>query len=516
MSTSRKFGEIAVMRDWLRVDDVNAALSAQQELQRLGLPERIGEILRKRGLLANEQVREILLEQGAGPLRDLVPGYEILERLGQGGMGAVYRARRRADGSEVALKLLPPRLGRDPDFVARFIREARATNELRHPNIVAGIDAGCADDHYFVAMELVEGESLDERLRREGTLPEPDVLAVGLAVARALAYAHERGLVHRDVKPGNILLGGTGDGGSGVGIHADGSVKLCDLGLAKWVDVPGTAVTQTGLGMGTPQYVAPEQAVGAADVDIRADLYSLGATLYHAITGRAPFVGGSAADIAARRLFEDVPPARSVRPSVSPALNRLLKRLLQRAPSDRPDGPAEVVAALERLASGEHLVEEARASRQLVWWGATAALAGFVVFGGITWAFGRNGETPATGTPAAHERSSGHRDAISDALGGMISLPPGAEPVPEDERSPVELLLDEIADLRIRFARPRDVAAQLEREVAAAGGPESLSEEERTAVEEFLEIVRRIDRRLAEIEAQAARLADAPATPDDG
>ncbi|MHC5019306.1 MAG: serine/threonine-protein kinase, partial [Planctomycetota bacterium] len=224
-----RFGELCVARDWLGAADVDAALAAQGELQRLGLPERIGEILRKRGLLTNEQVREILLQQGAGPLRDLVPGYEIQERLGQGGMGAVYRARRRSDGGAVALKLLPPRLGNNPEFVARFVREARAAAAMAHPNIVAGLDAGCADDHYFVAMELIEGESLDQWMQRAGALPEADVCAVGMAVCDALEYASAQGLVHRDIKPANILVQ---EGGGPLRER----VKLCDLGLAKWVE----------------------------------------------------------------------------------------------------------------------------------------------------------------------------------------------------------------------------------------------------------------------------------------
>lgn len=402
MSTGpTRFGALCVARDWVTRPDVEAALGAQHELHRLGLPERIGAILRKRGLLTSEQVREVLLQQGAGPLRDLVPGYEIQARLGQGGMGAVYRAQRRADGAAVALKLLPPRLGNNPDFVARFVREARAVAAMAHPNIVSGLDAGCADDHYFVAMELIEGESLDQWIQRDGALHEAEVCAVGLAVADALEYASAQGLVHRDIKPANILV----QAGAG---PLRARVKLCDLGLAKWMEDGATAVTQTGLILGTPQYVAPEQALGVKDLDVRADLYSLGATLYHAVTGRAPFSGGAAADVALRRLVKDPEPAQAIRPEVSDGLTALLAALLARDPADRPADAAAARTALERVARGERPVPgAAHAARAATGgsagWAAIGLLLGAVITGGAAMAFsGGRGTPPA---PAAATRT---------------------------------------------------------------------------------------------------------------
>ncbi len=395
-----RFGELCIARDWVASTDVDAALDAQQELHRLGLPERIGEILRKRGLLTNEQVRELLLQQGTGPLRDLVPGYEIQRRLGQGGMGAVYRAVRRADGVAVALKLLPPRLGNNPDFVARFVREARAAAAMSHPHIVAGLDAGCADDHYFVAMELIEGESLDQWIHRAGALPEADVCALGLAICDALDYASGQGLIHRDIKPGNILIG---EGDAPLRTR----VKLCDLGLAKWTEDGATAVTQTGLIIGTPQYVAPEQALGVEQVDVRADLYSLGATLYHAATGRAPFAGGAPAEVALRRLVSEPEPARTVRPDLSPGLSAFLGTLLAREPAGRPETAAAAGRALARVAQGERPAEAPTAATDTgtaptaptggggaISWGAAGLFLGVLIAGGIAMALGTNGAPP--------------------------------------------------------------------------------------------------------------------------
>ncbi len=335
-----RFGEIAVARGWATESAVAEALAAQAELARLGLPERIGEILRKRGHLTADQVREVLLAQGAGPLRDLLPGFEILEKVGQGGMGAVYRARRRSDGAPVALKLLPPHLGREPGALSRFLREAEAAAALRHPNIVAGLDAGCVDGQHYVAMEFVEGESLEARLRRGAPLPEPEALAIGEAVAAALDYAHARGLVHRDVKPGNILIG------------RDGAVKLCDLGIAKSLDADSTAITRTGFGIGTPQYAAPEQARGDPAADARADLYALGATLFHAAVGRPPYDGATAADVAARHASAPVPDPSRGNPALSPGTARLIGRLLAKDPAARPASAAAVLEEIRRLRNG--------------------------------------------------------------------------------------------------------------------------------------------------------------------
>jgi serine/threonine-protein kinase len=402
-----------------------------------------------------------------------VPGYEIQARLGQGGMGAVYRARRRADDGAVALKLLPPRLGGDPEFVARFVREARAAAALRHPNIVEGLDAGCADDHYYVAMELVEGESLDARLRRTGALPESEVVAIGLAVARALDYAHGQGLVHRDVKPGNVLLA---QGFAANGAPDPGAVKLCDLGLAKWVGDGGTAVTQTGIAVGTPQYVAPEQALGRADVDIRADLYALGATLYHAATGRAPFTGGSGADVALRRLVADPEPPRSVNPRCSPGLAALIERLLARAPADRPATPATVARDLEALQRGESPTDP---PRRPVGVGALAAVAGALAVGALVLALGPPGPAPAT--PPA----------------------PAGGP-PRDAPDGPAALEAEIAEARAELERLAAMQDELDRLLAAAAAGGRLAE----LPPEQLAAMLRLSRAMAGLRARLTGLAD--------
>ena len=207
-----------------------------------------------------------------------IPGYESLGRIGQGAMGVVFKARQVSVDRLVAIKVLRDEAARDREYIERFRREARVAAKLSHNNIVGVIDAGEADGRHYFVMEYVEGTTVQDELDRGKAYDEKAALGIALAVARALEHAHERGLIHRDIKPANILL------------TRDGNIKLADLGLARMAaDVQGTA----GVAAGTPYYISPEQARGQADVDIRTDIYSLGATLYHMVTGRVPYSGAT-------------------------------------------------------------------------------------------------------------------------------------------------------------------------------------------------------------------------------
>ena len=201
--------------------------------------------------------------------------YEVLEELGAGGMGNVYRAKNVTLERIVALKTLAPQFATDEGFVQRFLKEARAAARLNHQNIVQIYDFGCEEGVYYLAMEYVDGQSLRTLLKRRGRFSERDALALIRQAVRALAVAHAEGLVHRDIKPDNLML------------TAKGELKLVDLGIAKRVDEE-QGMTQTGQAVGTPQYISPEQIRGARDIDARADIYSLGATFYQLITGHAP------------------------------------------------------------------------------------------------------------------------------------------------------------------------------------------------------------------------------------
>ena len=275
------------------------------------------------------------------------PQLEIIELIGKGGMGAVYKARQKHLDRLVALKVLPPRVAEDPSFAGRFEHEAKALAKLNHPNIVTLYEFGQADGLFYFLMEFVDGVTL-RQLLRTGRITPQEALAIVPHICDALQFAHDRGIVHRDIKPENILLG------------KDGQVKIADFGVAKIVahDAGGTAVAATGMPakepltesgrvIGTPQYMAPEQMSRPADVDHRADIYSLGVVFYQMLTGELP-----------TGKFE--PPSRRVQIDVR--LDEVVLRALEQEPERRYQQVSEVKTEVEHItatprASGESAVQ---------------------------------------------------------------------------------------------------------------------------------------------------------------
>ena len=269
--------------------------------------------------------------------------YRLGERIA-GGMGSVYRAVDESLGRHVAVKVLRRELAAEPAYLERFRREARASAALSHPGVAGVYDYGELGGSAFIVMELVEGETLAERIAARGRLPWPEAFAVGEQVARALAAAHAHGLVHRDVKPGNVL------------IDAAGRAKVTDFGIAK--AAAAATLTRTGMVLGSANYVAPEQAQGA-DVGPTADQYSLGCVLFEAVTGRPPYSGHSAVAIDAQHVSAPVPDPRHHHPDLPPPAAALIRRALAKAPEDRFASAAAMADAL--AGSG--------ASNGPRWWG---------------------------------------------------------------------------------------------------------------------------------------------------
>jgi serine/threonine protein kinase len=270
---------------------------------------------------------------------ELIAGrYELDELVGTGGMSSVYRAHDRLLERDVALKVLHEQFTSDGDYVERFRREARSVAQLSHPNIVTVIDRGEQDGRQFIVFEYVDGENLKTLVERGGPLPEREAIELTLQVARALGFAHEHGLVHRDVKPQNVLLNG------------DGRAKVTDFGIARSLGVGG--LTQTGTVMGTSDYIAPEQARGGR-VDAQSDVYSLGAVLYELLTGEVPFPGENFVAVALRHINEPAPSVRGRRPDVSPRLDAVVRRCMAKDPRERFGSMDELCAELNACRGSE-------------------------------------------------------------------------------------------------------------------------------------------------------------------
>ncbi len=374
-----RFGEIAVREGFASRQQVQECLDIQTKLKSFGVePKRLGEIMIEKGYLRDGDVKGILdvqrlggsrMESRSGVISDVgaalargkparpapqlqassitrdvpaiknIPGYEVLELLGEGGMGMVYKARQKSLDRIVALKVLPARAAKETAFIKRFISEARTVARLNHENIIAGIDVGEHDGTYYFAMEHVEGESVAQMIERQGALEERYALQVVAQMARALAHAHKHGLVHRDVKPQNIL------------VTRSGLAKLCDLGLAKMQNEASR--DPTGVPVGTPHYLSPEQARGEADVDIRSDVYSLGATLYHMLTGTTPFEGQSPMVLMTKHLTEEPVSPRKKNAAVSKGAAELVARMMSKDKEDRHQTPSELLEDVERVLAGK-------------------------------------------------------------------------------------------------------------------------------------------------------------------
>jgi serine/threonine protein kinase len=272
---------------------------------------------------------------------DQLSHYELLERLGTGGMGAVWRARDTRDGSIVAVKVLHPHLGTDASYVRRFEREARIAASLASPHLVRVLDSGAQGELRFLVMEYVEGKTLAQLIQERGRLDVEETVAIATTIARALDAAHAAGIVHRDISPQNVL------------IQKDGAVKVTDFGVAR--DLGATAMTATSMLLGKPQYIAPEVVTGASPVDIRSDIYSLGVVVYQMLTGAVPF--SAETPYAVMQMHANLkPPSLAQLQSDTPAwLVEVVERCLEKNPQARFLTPTELLTALQQRSAGASL-----------------------------------------------------------------------------------------------------------------------------------------------------------------
>ncbi|MDA0840672.1 MAG: SUMF1/EgtB/PvdO family nonheme iron enzyme [Planctomycetota bacterium] len=356
------FAQTAIRKNLCNDEQARECLDATAKAEVLGENKNLYQVFVEKGYLTLEQVNYILGKPADSPIAPSPPprtavaesppradksrettisalgDFQITGKLGEGGMGVVYRATQKSLGRDVALKILPPRLAADKEFVDRFHREARSAARLNHQNIIQVYAAGEERGYHYMAIELIDGATTLEMMKRKGRFPETIALGVIIEMARALDQAHKSGIVHRDIKPDNIMM------------NRDGVSKLADLGLAK--ETVAADITQSGAIVGTPRYLSPEQAAGADKVDGRADFYSLGASIYHLVAGEAPFDGDNAMQVIVKHLNEPVPPLKNRALNLSDGFCALIDKLLQKKPEDRFQTAKELEAAAEILKAG--------------------------------------------------------------------------------------------------------------------------------------------------------------------
>ena len=277
----------------------------------------------------------------------VIGGFEIKGLIGKGGMGEVYLARQVSMDRDIALKILPAHLTRDKSLVERFLKEVRNSAQLDHPNIVTAYAAGEDDGIYYMAMTYIRGENLDAILQR-GPMDEHETLELCRKIAGALRTAwNEHGMIHRDIKPENII------------VDQKGVPKILDMGLSKSMHDSAQTATNPDTIMGSPNYMSPEQIESSDNVDFRADMYSMGTSMYHMLTGTIPFHGGSYINTLKRQSNEQLPDPRTINPHISDACVSFMERLLAKHPKHRFASWEELIEALDLVSKG-HAVEQER------------------------------------------------------------------------------------------------------------------------------------------------------------
>src|SRR5262245_19085035 len=329
------FAEHVVKAGFLTKEEVEDSLNVQRRMEEMGVHDSLRSVLVKRGVLREGDAAVVARNAGLRSGGEPIPGYTLEARLGAGAMGSVYKAWQKGMKRHVAIKILRRDLTDDPRQVERLQREATLVGKLSHPNIVRGLDSGETDGLVWFVMELVDGETLRERITRTGGVQAEEAIRITRQLAEALDHAATHGVVHRDVKPGNILL------------SKEGVPRLTDYGLAKGES--DDALTQLDATLGTPQYISPEQARNPRDADIRSDVYSLGATLYTMLTGHPPFAGETMAATLTKVLYERPAPLAEEAPGTPPEVAYVVERMMAKDRAHRYQTPAELLRDLRAL-----------------------------------------------------------------------------------------------------------------------------------------------------------------------
>jgi len=301
-------------------------------------PVTVEQLLLERRYVTETQIERI--KSGLKESKDAankIPGYKILEKIGAGAMAVVYKAKQISLDRTVAVKILPKRFRENPDYIRRFYKEGKIAAKLNHNNIVQAIDVGEAGGLYYFVMEYVEGKTLYDDLSKGKVFKEDEAFEIIIQLAHALDHSHGLGMIHRDVKPKNIM------------INTEGVVKLADMGLARETSDIKAAKSEKGKAYGTPYYIAPEQIRGEVNIDGRADIYALGATLFHMVTGRVPFEASKPSDVMRKHLKEALTPPDHINTSLSAGISEVIEVMMAKKKQDRYSNMKELLADLEAV-----------------------------------------------------------------------------------------------------------------------------------------------------------------------
>ena len=326
-------------------EELRTAGDRQRSLARNGAAAPIGDVLIDLGFLTRTQLARLqgASEDSGGRPAQQIPGYQLVRKVGAGAMAVVYLAKQVSLDRDVAVKVLPRRLSQNPEFVERFYKEGKAAAALNHNNIVQAIDVGESGGFHYFVMEYVEGQTVHDELAAGKVYEEADACRIIHQVARALQHAHERGIIHRDVKPKNIML------------TRDRVAKLADMGLARAASDREAAMAEAGRAYGTPYYISPEQIRGEVNIDKRADLYSLGATFYHMVTGRVPFEGPTPSAVMHKHLKQPLTPPDHINTRLTAGCAAMIEMMMAKDRDKRYPSATEVLEDLDLLTRGAPL-----------------------------------------------------------------------------------------------------------------------------------------------------------------
>jgi eukaryotic-like serine/threonine-protein kinase len=335
------FGRLVVDQGLVTSEEMQECI----ERQRLQIEENnqrsLVELLVESEYITRRQAARLQMVAEAERSGQQIPGYKVLDSIGAGAMATVYKAKQLSLDRMVAIKVLPKRFSTNTQFIERFYAEGRAAAQLNHPNIVQAYDVGKAGERHYFVMEFVDGRTVFDDITKAKRVPEKDAVEIAIQVTEALQHAHERGLIHRDVKPKNIML------------TKSGVVKLADLGLARAVTDTEAAEAEKGKAFGTPYYISPEQIRGEVKIGPPADIYSLGATLFHMVTGQVPFDGKNPSDVMHQHLKADLRRPDEVNPKLSSGLSQVIEMMMAKDPRKRYQQCRDLLVDLRAVREGK-------------------------------------------------------------------------------------------------------------------------------------------------------------------